>query len=78
MWHVSLSTLGLLPLAEWDERRRQRAREAAQALLAGRGERDGEGWTDGTIVLHLRRPLTAEEHALLPRGWMAIPAVDRG
>jgi len=78
VWHVSLSTLGLLPLAEWSELREAKAHEAALALLAGLGERDGEGWKRGTLVLHLRRPLTGDEQSELPLGWMAIPAVDRG
>lgn len=78
MWHVSLSTAGLLPLAEWDEARRAKAHDVALALLDGRGDRSGEGWTEGAMVLHLRRPLTPEEQALTPPGWMALPAIDRG
>jgi len=47
------------------------------SLLRGRGEGDNI-WTEGERVLHLRRPLSAAELDLLPPGWMAIPAVDRG
>lgn len=54
-----------------------RSRETALSLLRGCGEGDNI-WTEGERVLHLRRRLTVAEHALLPAGWMAIPAVDRG
>lgn len=54
-----------------------RSRETALALIRHRGEEQNI-WTEGERVLHLRRPLTTAEHALLPPGWMAIPAVDRG
>lgn len=77
VWHVSLSRPRLSPVASWTASERRMVEQTATALLRDRGE--GESyWTEGTIVLHLRRRLTAEEQALLPVGWMLIPACDRG
>lgn len=67
----------LASLREWTGTQWLRSRETALSLLRGRGEGDNV-WTEGERVLHLRRPLSAAERDLLPPGWMAIPAVDRG
>lgn len=77
MWHVSLSSARLLPVSSWEPARMAGARQAAAALLQGVGE-GPDIWTPGERVLHLRRRLTTAEHALLPPGWMAVPAIDRG
>lgn len=66
-----------LPVAAWPAMKRRQVERSALDLLAGRGE-GPDIWTDGEVVLHLRRRLTAAERDLLPPGWMAIPAVDLG
>ena len=64
-------------MARWSGAKRREAERAAGLLIAGRGEGDSI-WTDGTVVIHLRRRLTEAERLELPPGWMAVPAVDRG
>jgi hypothetical protein len=77
VWHVSLSSPVVAPLSGWTEQQHRRARETATALLRGRGE-GPDIWTEGERVLHLRRRLADVELGELPRGWLAVPAIDRG
>ena len=77
MWHVSLSSPILAPLATWSEQQGRRARETASSLLRGLGA-GPDIWTEGERVLHLRRRLADLELPLLPPGWLVVPAVDRG
>lgn len=77
VWHVSLSRPRFTPVASWSASERQLIEQVGGALLRDRGE--GRWfWTEGTRVLHLRRALTEAERAMLPPGWMDIPAIDRG
>lgn len=77
MWHVSLSSPILAPLSGWTAQQHRRARETTASLLRGLGSGQ-DIWTEGERVLHLRRRLADEEFSLLPAGWLAVPAIDRG
>ncbi len=74
---MSLSSPVLAPLSGWTEQQHSRARETAASLLRGLGSGQ-DIWTEGERVLHLRRRLSDQELPLLPAGWLAVPAIDRG
>jgi len=56
---------------------RATAERSCLDLLAGRGE-GPDIWTEGALVLHLRRRVSDLELAALPAWWVAIPPIDLG
>ena len=74
---MSLSNPILAPLSGWTAQQHRRARETAASLLRDLGSGQ-DIWTEGERVLHLRRRLSDQELTLLPVGWLAVPAIDRG
>jgi len=49
-----------------------------QQLAEGVGDHERGFWHTDRWSLHFRWPLTDDEMAQLPDGWLACPAVDRG
>ena len=66
-----------MPLARWSQSVRATAERCCKDLLVGRGE-GPDIWTEGGLVLHLRRRVSDLELASLPAWWVAIPPVDIG
>lgn len=54
---------------------RRKLKRLARGLLRGVGTTE-ERVEMGEVALHLRRPLTSEEIAGLPKAWLDSPAVD--
>lgn len=68
---------GPVPLRDWGPKREAKARGRGLTLLAGVGTGPSL-WSEGGVVIHLRRRLADEELARLEPAWLAIPAVDAG
>jgi len=79
VWHSSVARLGktrTLRFSELTPKHIGKATRIAMLMLAGVGADGFRFRTDPPAhAVHYQKPLTAEEIALLPSGWMAIPAV---
>lgn len=79
MWHASIGVrIGrshALPVEAWPLAVELRVWKYAQLLLRDVGA-GPEYRKRGTIVVHLRRSLSATEIAALDPAWLAIPAID--
>lgn len=82
MWEVSAS-IGTRegrpsPVGFLSAQMRQALADHVRAVAAGVGDHDAGYWHTDSVSLHFRWPLTEQEMADLPDGWLACPAVDRG
>lgn len=79
MWHSSAARLGktrTLWFRELTPKQIGKATRVARLMLSGVGADGFRFSTDPPEhAVHYQKPLTEEEIALLPSGWMEIPAV---
>lgn len=80
VWHVSVARQTASGPRRFETLKRKHVREGveiAKELLRGVGKAPTVFTTEPPgDCIHVQKPLTEEEIALLPAGWMEIPAVD--
>jgi len=80
VWHASVARLGkgrTLLFDELSSKHIAKGTRIAQLMLKGVGGEATRFRSNPSVhALHIQKPLTEDEIALLPDGWMEIPAVD--